>query len=191
MANNTARSTAEKTAKSRAKSALKTRNVARARTSGPALMAAVTPDRDAKIVRALELLRAGKSVNEVAQELGVDKSRISRWLTDRGAAEYEAARHFGITTRLHDIAEQIEEAPNHLVVARLREVLKFWQWIAERRLRDFAPKQEISGPGGGPITIEDNLERARRLAFLQAQVEREPPPIDAELVEDDPQDASP
>jgi transcriptional regulator with XRE-family HTH domain len=161
----------------------------RGRDQAAAVMPAATPDRDARIAFALERTRQGKSLEETATELGVNKSTICRWLLGKMPEAYEAARHEGITAKLNDVADLIEIAPSHLHVARLRETLRFWQWVAERRLREFAPKAELSGPNGGPIEILDHLERARRLAFLNAQAEREPPPIDAELVEDDPQDS--
>lgn len=130
----------------------------------------------ALIAQCLELIRNGKSFTEASQELGINARTLNAWLLAILPEKYKQAQREGVVAKMLDLAENLENADSHLRVSRTRETLKFWQWIAERRLPEFAPKQEISGPGGGPIVISDNLERARRFTYLAGVIDVESSP---------------
>lgn len=67
--------------------------------------------------------------------------------------------------RVIEADSELDDAPNHIAIARAREKCKFTRWDLERRVkRLFAPSAEVTGPGGGPIQL-DSMERAKRLAF--------------------------
>lgn len=137
---------------------------------------ATPQERHAIIVEALEHVRSGKTFAEISEITGIHQRTLNAWLLAEIPEQYKQAQRSGVVSKMIDLAETLETAGSHLLVSRTRETLKFWQWVAERRLREFAPKQEISGPDGGPIQVMDNLERARRLAYIQSMLH--PPPID-------------
>lgn len=138
----------------------------------------LTPEqRHEAIAKCLDLIREGSSFTQAAETLGIPASTLNAWLLAIVPDEYRAAQRGGVVSKLVDLAETLETASSHLVVSRTRETLKFWQWVAERRLPEFAPKAELSGPGGGPIPVRlDPLERARRSMFARELVR------DAEIV---------
>lgn len=122
--------------------------------------------RHAIIASALDEIRNGQSFSQISTKLGIPPRTLNHWLLSIVPDQYREAQHNGIIGKLLDAGEDLETAGSHLLVARAREVTKFWQWVATARLPAFAPKQEISGPGGGPIVI-DTLERARRAQFVR------------------------
>jgi hypothetical protein len=128
----------------------------------------IKPERHAIIAQALEQLVEGKSVREIAEAVQMPRSTLQSWLLGEVPEQYRAIQQQGLISRIVEADEEIDGAPSHLALARAREKARFARWDAERRLKHlFGPSQEISGPGGGPIQL-DNLERARRFAFLQA-----------------------
>jgi hypothetical protein len=139
-----------------------------------------TEERHNLIATALEGVSEGKSLSEIANETGIKPKTLNAWLLSDVPEKYRPVQQQGLISRIVDADEILEDAPNHLAVARAREMCRFRRWDAERRLPTlFAPRQEITGPGGGPIVV-DSLERARRYAFLRSHVERDP--IDVEPV---------
>jgi hypothetical protein len=128
------------------------------------------------IAQTLELIREGKSFDDASQQLGIARSTLNHWLLSTVPEKYREAQESGIIARITNAGEKLEDAKSHLDVARAREIAKFWQWIAERRLPAFAPKQEIGAPG--EFKALDSLERARRVTFLRSL-----DVIDAEVVQ--------
>lgn len=137
--------------------------------------------RHATIAKALEQLLEGKSISQIADALQVKRSTLHSWLLGQVPEKYKHIQEQGLIARIVAADEDIDNATSHLDVARAREKARFARWDAERRLSNlFAPRQEISGPGGGPIPLQlDNHERARRGAFIRALVDE---PQDAEIL---------
>lgn len=136
--------------------------------------------REEKIARALAGIEQGKTLAEIGQEFGVSLSAVHQFLLGNVPEKYRALQERGLIARITEADEKLENASNHLEVARAREIAKFRRWDAERRLKSlFAPSQEVTGPGGGPIQL-DNMERARRSAFLRTLDQAEP--IDLEPI---------
>lgn len=136
-------------------------------------------ERTARIANALAAIEEGRTLTEIAEGLGVTPQAISAFLLSNVPEEYRALQERGLIARIVEADQKLENASSHLEVARTREIAKFRRWDAERRLKHlFGPSQEIGAPGAfKPL---DNLERARRYAYLKAVVEREP--IDAEIL---------
>lgn len=138
-------------------------------------------ERNALLAKLVAEVSNGKSFAQLAEEYGVPRSTINNWLLSKVPEQYEDAKQAGIVARITESVEKLETSDSHLDVSRAREVAKLWCWIAERQVRSFAPKQELSGPGGGPIQVMDDLERARRAQFV-----RNLDPIDVEVVQPSP-----
>jgi transposase len=139
-------------------------------------------ERDAVIAKAVALIRDGHSIRQVADETGISRSSIHRWLLSSVPEAYREAQEAGIVARVADCGDALEDAANHFEVSRARETSRYWLWIAERTLSRFAPKTQISGPGGGPIQIEE-LELTRRFAYIVETTKRargEATPIEVE-----------
>lgn len=130
----------------------------------------MSPDeKHQRIVSAIAMLASGSTLTDVSSALGVTPQAISHFLLSNCPDEYKEARDLGLTLKLTEQGEKIETASNHFEVSRARESTRFWCWVSERLLPRFASKQEISGPGGGPIVL-DSLERARRIAYLNSTI---------------------
>lgn len=128
------------------------------------------------IVDALQALETGSSLRDIAKSINMAYATLRVWLLDDIPNEYKPAQRRALLTRIAESDEELETASDHVAIARARERCKFTRWDAERRLPTmFSPRQEITGPGGGPIQL-DNLERARRIAYINSTV------IDAEIV---------
>lgn len=135
-----------------------------------------TDQRHEIIAAALEQVRIGKSFAEISELLGIPARTLNHWMLSLVPDKYREAQHSGITSKILEAGEDLEAANSHLRVARARELAKFWQWIAERRVPAFMPKQEVGTPG--EFQALDGLERARRVTFLRSL-----DAIDAEVVD--------
>lgn len=131
------------------------------------------------IAKALESVRDGMSFPQMSEKFGLAASTLNHWLLSTVPVEYREAQEAGVIAKLVANGEKIESATSHLDVSRAREATRFWCWVAERTMQRFAPKQELSGPGGGPIELS-SFERAQRFAFLRAQAELRDCVIDVE-----------
>jgi uncharacterized protein (DUF2249 family) len=128
----------------------------------------ITEERHAAIVQSLEGLHQGKSLRQIAEELAIPYSTLRIWLLAEVPEKYRAAQQQALLARIAEADEELETADSHLAVARADRVCKYARWDAEHRLPTlFATRSEVSGPGGGPIQL-DNGERARRAAFLRS-----------------------
>lgn len=124
-------------------------------------------ERDAFLASILEELRQGKSFPQLAEQYGIPSSTLNNWmLTKVDNDTYTKVKEAAVIARITETIDRVENAATHLEVSRARESGRLWCFLGERLVRGLAAKQEISGPGGGPIQL-DNLERARRFAFLQ------------------------
>jgi hypothetical protein len=129
--------------------------------------------KDEVIARALGDLDSGMSIRQIADARGIAKSSIHEWMLSIGAARYDSIKTRGLVRRFVEAQESLEAATSHIEIAKYDRVCKYRAFELERRVRSFAPKQEVTGAGGGPIVLDD-LERARRLVFLQNVVDVEP-----------------
>lgn len=147
-------------------------------TSTATMPAALLPadQQHAVIAQALELIRNGATFTDIAAQTGINPRTLNAWLLAALPEQYREAQRSGVISKLVDLAENLETADSHLRVSRTRETLKFWQWVAERRLPEFAPKQEIGTPG--QFAQLDNLERARRAQFVRTIADSEPIDVD-------------
>lgn len=142
---------------------------------------ALPDERDKYLAKILEGVREGKSFAQLAAEHGVPQSTLNHWMLTKGGEKYDDAKEAGIVARILDANDRLENASTHLDVARARELGRLWCWLGERTVQRLAPKQEISGPGGGPIQVEDR-ELARRYAFIQQMVKHKPAVIDVDPI---------
>lgn len=125
-------------------------------------------ERNRYIASAVLDLVDGNSLREAATQRGISHETLRLWLLREVPAEYREAQELGNMLRVIEADNELENAPSHIGIARARERCKFARWDLERKVkRLFAPSQEISGPGGGPIQLEP-VERAKRLAFANA-----------------------
>lgn len=134
--------------------------------------AALTPaeSRDAIISRAIPQIAEGKSIRAVAEDCGLATMTLYGILKTV-PEKFREAQETGAVIKIEAAGEQLEGAKNHLEVSRAREIARYWFWVGERLVPRFAPRQEISGPGGGPIVLEDR-ELARRFAFIKSMAAR-------------------
>ena len=150
-----------------------------------AVPAAISPtDRNALIAAALSELEQGKPLRQISEERGIPWPTLRIWMLDDLGDEYKAAQRRALLARIAEADFKLETASDHVSVARARELARFTRFDAERRIQSWSPKQEISGPGGGPIQLETD-DYARRLAFIKGMAQRTT--IDAEVIQ--PEDA--
>jgi len=127
-----------------------------------------------------ELLAEGLSLRSACTKLGVPtkESSVRRWARDDAnfAAQYARARLCGYevhSDEILDISDGISgEEDNNAAVQRDRLRVDARKWILAKMLpKVYGDKitSEISGPGGGPIKIDEEhskLEICRRIAYL-------------------------
>lgn len=139
--------------------------------------------------RAAELCTAGASIEVLAHEFQVKRRTILMWRSHYSefadamrlgweAFDQHVERSLAERAMGYDVDEpQLVRGPDgsHEIVMLPRHVpadvnaAKFW--LANRRGQQWAntSKQELSGPGGGPIEVESKLstlEVVRRIAYL-------------------------
>lgn len=105
----------------------------------------------------------GDSLSVIARRVGVSKGSLLNWLSadvDRSARAFEARRD----TAWHwdEMAEEeirIAEGTSE-GIAKARELASHFRWRAAIINPAYRPaqKQEISGPNGGPVQVEDTRE---------------------------------
>lgn len=135
--------------------------------------------RQARIATALAMLEEGATLAEIAQRFDVTPQAISRFLLSNVSEKYREARDIGLTAKLLEQAEKLENSHDHVAISRARETTKFWCWVTERLVPRFAAKQEIGAPG--EFKALEDRELARRFAFISAMARRST--IDAEVIE--------
>lgn len=123
------------------------------------------PIRHELIASALADLETGKSLNQVAKDRGIPYATLRVWMLDDLGDEYAPLQRRALLCRIAEADEAIENAQDHIAIARAREMGKFSRFDAERRIRSWSPRQELTGANGGPIQVEEP-ETLRRLAFL-------------------------
>lgn len=128
-----------------------------------------TDERHAAIASALSKIQEGKSLRAIAADHGIAVSTLHRWLLGEVPDEYRYLQQQGLIARVVDADAELDAARDHVAVAKAREAARFFRWDLERRLPAlFGPKQEVTGPGGGPLQVMDVSELARRIAYLTA-----------------------
>lgn len=134
---------------------------------------------------AVEEIIHGASLRECAAKHGIGHATLRRWLLAAVPERYREIQREGLLARIVEADEALEIATSHLEVSRARERCRFARFDAERLMPDrWAPRHEVSGPGGGPITVQrmDPLERARRSMFVRALAQESLEPQEAEIV---------
>jgi transposase-like protein len=135
---------------------------------------ATTEERERIVAAAIaEMLESGATLRQIAEKHGVPHSTLSRWLLSDAPAEYRDAQTSALLTRVVEADQALAAATTHIEINRAQAQCRFArQDLERRRPQMYGPRisQEISGPGGGPIVVMDDLERARRLAYVQSLV---------------------
>lgn len=141
---------------------------------------AMARKRISSLSNAFNLLEEGMTLREIAERLEVPFRTLRVWMMDANEPQYRKAQQSAILHRLTEVEDDMDGAKGPIDVARARELLRFNQWVAERRLPHlFAPRQELTGANGAPLVPVDLPEAARRLAFIRAAAGA----IDAEEVD--------
>jgi hypothetical protein len=149
-----------------------------------ALMPAPVPkeERDKIIAEALAELPSGVTLQELAGRHGISTSCLCRWMLGQVPVEYRAAQIAGLVARVTDEDENLRGAKSFLEAQKFSKLAAFARFDLERKVPEaYSVRLELTGAGGGPITIENNLARAQRLMFVQALLEHAA--IEAEAVE--------
>ncbi len=128
--------------------------------------------RDATIAKAVELMVAGKTIRDIAAETNIPRTTIHGWLLAEVGPDYRSIQEQGLIARVLLADEELDAARDHVAISRARERCKFYRWDLERRVkRLFSPSAELSGPGGGPIVLDDRM-LMQRFRFVTAMVQR-------------------
>lgn len=130
--------------------------------------------------RVLAELRKHGSTLKAAKAVGIERETITRWceLFPDFEPHYARAKAEGIDALVEDTINIADEPPPSTdkgavdtgAVAHAKLRIETRRWYAERlaaRKYGVLQKTEISGPGGGPIEI-DETARASRVAALLA-----------------------
>lgn len=140
-------------------------------------LARVTGEERKEIVsKAVELIEAGETIKAAAQKLGVHPSTLHGWILSEEAERWPEIRDRGIVQRIIDADDELENAKDPVAVSKAREKCKNVRWDAQRLLKRFSDKQDITAT----VTHKEIplSEAARRLAFIMASGN----PIDAEMI---------
>lgn len=78
----------------------------------------------------IERLAQGHLVRDIANDLGISRQVITRYLADD--PDYQAAFQIALESRLDDRESELEQASDQLSLARARELLSHARWRAER-----------------------------------------------------------
>lgn len=107
---------------------------------------AVSPQERCEIVaKALTDQTAGKSLREIAIDLGCSYEGLRLWMLQEQPDAYKQAIQVGLIARIVYSDKELDDAKSPLDVARARESARFARWDAERRLPHlFGPKQEVT-----------------------------------------------
>ena len=146
-----------------------------------------------------ELSLAGCTDEEIATELGVDVRTIYRWKATH--TEFRQCWLWGKEEREAGQNERVERSLYARAVGYTYDAVKIFQndgipvivpfkehvppdvgagklWLTNRKRSEWADttRQEVSGPGGGPIQVEDvsKLDLARWIAHQLTQAQEAP-----------------
>lgn len=134
--------------------------------------------------RVLAELRKHGSTLRAAAAVGIDRSTITSWceLFPEFEPQYARAKADGIDAMVEDTIEIADEPPpltafgsvDGGAVQHAKVRIETRRWYAERlaaRKYGVLIKQEIGGPEGGPIVVDDTAKAARvaQLMALAAQ----------------------
>src|SRR3990167_2028344 len=138
----------------------------------------IPPDLDPDQV--LERYLTETTTSLIAQEYGVSRRTLTRWLTQQRPDQWRQVQLLRAICRKEDADEKMEIACDALALARAREQLRSGQWDLERLdPNTWAQRQQISVKNE-PLAEKDIglLESARELLVLfktrQAQAEKLP-----------------
>jgi transposase len=131
----------------------------------------LTPEVQARII---EALRAGNYQDTAAAYAGVSRTAFYRWMEQ--GAQPDAAQPY------KDFRDAVEKARAESEVRNVALIQRAasdgtWQaaaWFLERSFQQrWGRKQELSGPGGGPIQVEQLTpdEAKQRLAQVRGEIE--------------------
>ena len=105
-----------------------------------------TPQQKQDIIReCYEGLERGETTDEIGERHGVTGRAIRHWLLDDPQA-HQARRKLinGELARTLDEMRLAKLADSPLPLACAREEFRAWSWIAERREREYSPKQDVT-----------------------------------------------
>jgi hypothetical protein len=152
-----------------------------------------------------ELSLAGCTDEEIATELGVDVRTIYRWKATH--TEFRQCWLWGKEEREAGQNERVERSLYARAVGYTYDAVKIFQndgipvivpfkehvppdvgagklWLTNRKRSEWADttRQEVSGPGGGPIQVEDvsKLDLARWIAHQLTQAQVAPKALEVE-----------
>ena len=81
----------------------------------------------------LAMLHAGKSLRDIANELGVSRQAIHAWMLREQGEQYHEAITAALTQRVADADERLDTAGDVIDIARAREQARFSRMDLERR----------------------------------------------------------
>ena len=124
--------------------------------------------------RIIEALRAGNYQDTAAAYAGVSRTAFYRWM-EQGAQDDAPAIY-------RDFRDAVEKARSEAEVRNVALIQRAaqegtWQaaaWFLERSFQQrWGRKQEVSGPGGGPIQVEQLSpdEARQRLAQVRGEID--------------------
>lgn len=85
-------------------------------------------------------LRTGETIKEIAARRGVHEKTLGKWLLADDRAINARKAYFDSV--LIDGVDEIATSDAPLSLARAREKFRANAWLAERRVKEYAPKQE-------------------------------------------------
>lgn len=105
-----------------------------------------------------DAIAEGVTLRRFCAELGVDRGSLRRW----AALDAERKRQFDLArieaaTAFEELAdEELENAKDPFQLAKAKERGYHWRWRAAMAdPRRYGNRTEISGPGGGPIELDE------------------------------------
>jgi len=124
------------------------------------------PLKSAIIEDALVRIQGGETLEEIAASHNVARITLQGWMLSLGD-EYQQLRSDYIDHQLAEAMVAIDSAQDNLSIARAREAFRARSWIAERRDRRYASKQEMSVT---QVTVDINGLLDQRMARIASSV---------------------
>jgi predicted transcriptional regulator len=123
----------------------------------------------------LDLVEDGKTHVEIAEEVGVDRRTLRRWLDDDDARRRAVQRAFEDSAAEDDrralrVISDLDKDATPALIARAREMASHYRWRAKaRNQKVYGDKQELTVKDA-PSTMSDedlDAEIAKRTAKVQ------------------------
>lgn len=140
------------------------------------------PLKSAIIEDAFGRIQAGETLEEIAARHNIARVTLKGWLLSMGD-EYQQMRSDYIDHQLAEAMDLIDTSQDQLSLARAREQFRCRSFIAERRDRRYASKQEMSVT---QVSVDINGLLDQRMARIASSVST---PIDSTCTQVETDDA--